>query len=118
VAENDTPADIGGSKPTGTVEDSRERLAQPYGITKPVKKDPATARREALRGTVPDVLDPNLPNVTTGDRVLLADKPGATPVNAIQRAERDAAAAAARNRGETVSDDAEVQDAGDEAEKS
>lgn len=85
---------------TPTVEDSRERLAQPYGIVNPENAD-APAGRDALgliRGTVPDALDPTAPDVTTANRAALAGQPpAAKPVPRSQRALADAKVEADRN---------------------
>lgn len=87
-------------------EDSREALAQPYGITKPEEDDSEHAQTMALRGTLPDVLDPTVPEVDTGNRGdLVGRETNVKPVLLSEVAAKDADERLKANRGEKSGDD-------------
>ena len=97
-------ADAADTKPedTQTVKDSREALAQPWGIRVPDADKPEDRQEyDLLRGTLPDVLDPAVPEVDTADRLALASRDTKIkPVLASRVAADAAEAAAKRNEGE------------------
>lgn len=76
AARRSTKAAEKAEKKAESTENTRARLAQPFGMRKPTEEESKVSETEALRGTLPDVLDPAAPDVKTMDRQAAAGKGG------------------------------------------